>query len=110
PSETSHVYLLDDAGRLIVTNAPKEQRIQTEEMIAQDVSLRKSRDFSERSMVLRVNSLGSGWSLLLIQPESEIYKKSRPLQIFSYWIILISCLLEVWISWLIYSSIASPIS
>lgn len=110
PSETSQVYLFDYAGNLIVTNAPEGQRIETKDIMAQNVSVLKTTNSSEQSMVLRVNSPGSGWSLLLMQPESEIYKKSKPLQIFTYWIILISCLLAVWIAWLIYSGIASPIS
>ncbi|XID93499.1 sensor histidine kinase [Paenibacillaceae bacterium WGS1546] len=110
PSETSQVYLLDDAGRLIVTNAPEEQRIETADFAAKSVSVRETPNDREPNLVLRVDSPVSGWSLLLMQPESEIYKKSRPLQIFSYWIILISCLLAIWISWLIYSGIASPIS
>ncbi|WP_165861417.1 cache domain-containing sensor histidine kinase [Paenibacillus paeoniae] len=111
PSETSHVYLLDENGRLIVTNASEEQRVDIANIeTTHQVTVQEMPNSSENNMVLRVESPVSGWSLLLMQPESEIYKKSRPLQIFSYWIILISCLLAVWISWLIYSGIASPIS
>jgi two-component system sensor histidine kinase YesM len=110
PSESSTVYLFDDAGRMIVTNAPAEHRIAKADIPAQQVSIREMPGSSEKNMMLRVESPKSGWSLLLVQPEREIYKKSKPLQIFSYWIILISCLLAVWISWIIYSGIASPIS
>jgi two-component system sensor histidine kinase YesM len=110
PSESSSVYLFDDAGRMIVTNAPAEHRIAKADIPAQQVSIREMPGSSEKNMMLRVESPKSGWSLLLVQPEREIYKKSKPLQIFSYWIILISCLLAVWISWIIYSGIASPIS
>jgi two-component system sensor histidine kinase YesM len=110
PSDTSQIYLLDHTGRLIVTNASEDQRIETANMTMQNMSVLKLPDSSEPNMVLRAKSQRSGWSLLLVQPESEIFKKTKPLQIFSYWIILISFLLAFWIAWLIYSSIASPIS
>lgn len=92
PSEASKVSLFDNRGRLIVSSGsgPEEPGI--------------------KDLVLRVDSPRSGWSLELMQPEGEIYRKSRPLQLFTYWIIVISCLLAVWISWLVYSGIASPIS
>ncbi|WP_028612415.1 cache domain-containing sensor histidine kinase [Paenibacillus harenae] len=111
PSEASLVYLFDDTGRLIVTNASGEQqRIDAVDIPAQRVSVREAPDSAEKNMTLKVESPDSGWSLLLVQPEREIYKKSKPLLTFSYWIIFISCLLAVWISWMIYSGIASPIS
>jgi len=109
PSENSQVYLFDDRGRLIVTNAPEDYRINAADIPAQHVSVQEVQGISDKNMILRVVSPKSSWLLLLVQPESEIYKKSKPLQIFSYWIILISCLLAVWISWIIYSGIASPI-
>ncbi len=109
PSESSQVYLFDDRGRLIVTNAPEDYRIDAANIPAQHVSVQEVQGTSDKNMILRVVSPKSSWLLLLVQPESEIYKKSKPLQIFSYWIILISCLLAVWISWIIYSGIASPI-
>ena len=110
PSASSHVYLLDDSGRLVVTNAPGDKRLADADLASLGASGRESPTISDNQMVLRAESPGSGWSLLLLQPESEIYKESRPLQMFSYLIIAISCLLAIWISWLIYSGIASPIS
>ncbi len=110
PSATSHIYLLDQAGRLIVTNAPEEQRIEAADMMMQNMSVLRPPNSTEPHMAIRANSARSGWSLLLIQPENEIFMKSKPLQIFSYWIIFISFVLAFWIAWLIYSSIASPIS
>ncbi|MBW4085596.1 sensor histidine kinase [Paenibacillus sp. S150] len=92
PSDASKVFLYDNSGRLIVSNTSGPHNP------------------GEKDLVLRAESRRSGWSLELMQPEGEIYRKSQPLQLFTYWIIVISCLLAVWISWLIYSSIASPIS
>lgn len=110
PSNTSHVYLLDNLGRLIVTNAPSDRRMDLANLADASLTVRETTDSQVRSLVLRVDSSSSGWTLLLEQPENEIYKKSKPLQVFSYWMIFISCLLAVWISWLVYSGIASPIS
>ncbi|MCR2807581.1 sensor histidine kinase [Paenibacillus soyae] len=110
PSDSSHVYLLDNTGRLIVTNAPADRQMDLAKLSDRSLTVRETPDSAEKSMVLRVDSSVSGWSLLLVQPEKEIYKKSKPLEVFSYWMILISCLLAVWISWLVYSGIASPIS
>ncbi|MDQ6422404.1 sensor histidine kinase [Paenibacillus sp. LHD-117] len=110
PSAGSHVYLLDNAGRLIVTNAPADRRMDMTNLSEQSLTVREAPGSEQRNMVVRVDSPSTGWTLILEQPEREIYKKSKPLEIFSYWIILISCLLAVWISWLVYSGIASPIS
>lgn len=74
------------------------------------VFVRETPETDEKNLILRVTSPRSGWSLLLIQPEREIYDKSRPLQIFAYCIIALSVVLAVWIAWFIYSGIASPIS
>lgn len=110
PSENSQVCLLDQAGRLIVTNAQGEHWLEKLDIVPERVTLRDNPEANGKSMMLRVDSSRSGWSLIMVQPESEIYKKSKPLQVFSYWIILISCLLAVWISWMVYSGIAAPVS
>jgi two-component system sensor histidine kinase YesM len=110
PSERSQVYLFDGAGRLIVTNAAEGQRIAASDIPTKSLTLQKLPGSSGKHLLLRVQSPASGWSLLLVQPERENYKEAKPLQIFSYCIILISCLLAVWISWIVYSGISSPIS
>ncbi|WP_044480180.1 cache domain-containing sensor histidine kinase [Paenibacillus antibioticophila] len=109
PSEASKVYLFDERDRLIVTNAPAAEvkALNSEDWQA----IQSGRNGPDgKNMVLRAESPRSGWSLVLMQPEGEIYKKSRPLELFSYWIIGISCVLAFWISWLVYSNIAAPIS
>ncbi|MCZ8519833.1 MULTISPECIES: sensor histidine kinase [Paenibacillus] len=50
-----------------------------------------------------------GWSLLLQQPEEELYRATRQIRNFTYLIIVISTLLAVLISWGIYTRIASPL-
>jgi len=110
PSPASHVSLYDERGRLLVSNNGSAQPHLDQDIPASEVSVAQLPGRAEKQMMLRIDSPRSGWSLVLEQPEREIYKKSRPLQIFTYWIILISCLLAVWIAWLIYSSIAAPMS
>lgn len=110
PSRNSHVYLFDEARRLIVTNAPSDERLAAEDIPSKTVSVQAAPHSSGKNMMVRVESARSGWSLLMVQPESEIYKKSKPLQQFSYVIILISCVLALGISWFVYSGIAAPIS
>ncbi|REJ12759.1 MAG: two-component sensor histidine kinase [Paenibacillaceae bacterium] len=110
PSDRSQVYLYDDAGRLLVTNAPEDRRLDAAAIPERQVTVGTVPGASDKQLMLRIVSPESGWSLVLVQPEREIYKKSRPLHIFSYWIMAISCLLAVWISWMVYSGIAAPIS
>jgi Predicted signal transduction protein with a C-terminal ATPase domain len=110
PSGRSQVYLYDAAGRLLVTNAPEDLRLDASAIPEGQVAVGTVPGAADKQLMLRIVSPDSGWSLALVQPESEIYKKSRPLHIFSYWIIIISCLLAFWISWMVYSSIAAPIS
>ena len=110
PSPSSQVSLYDDQGRLLVSNAAAPQPLLAETIPVSEVSVAQLPGRSEKQMMLRTDSPRSGWALVLEQPEREIYKKSRPLEVFTYWIILISCLLAVWIAWLIYSNISAPMS
>ncbi|MFD0958380.1 sensor histidine kinase [Paenibacillus chungangensis] len=49
------------------------------------------------------------WSMLLQQPEDELFLQPRRLQSFTYLIIGISILLAVYIAWLVYISISKPL-
>lgn len=110
-NSSSKVYLFDARERLIVSSAPAETlSFEWRDVEPGNVLVRETPETDEKNLILRVTSPRSGWSLLLIQPEREIYDKSRPLQIFAYCIIALSVVLAVWIAWFIYSGIASPIS
>lgn len=107
----SKLYLYDDQDRMIVSNAAGEpQAFELHEFQADQIIVQDSLESNEKNMILRVTSPQSGWSILLVQPEKEVYKKSKPLQIFTYGIIVLSVILAFWIAWLVYSGIASPIS
>jgi two-component system sensor histidine kinase YesM len=49
------------------------------------------------------------WSLVMLQPMKELYEETDPLRLYTYLIIGISVLLAFWISWAVYSGIASPV-
>lgn len=107
----SKLYLYDDQDRMIVSNAAGEpQAFELHEFQADQIIVQDSLESNEKNMILRVTSPQSGWSILLVQPEKEVYMKSKPLQIFTYGIIVLSVILAFWIAWLVYSGIASPIS
>ncbi|MDF2922669.1 MAG: integral rane sensor signal transduction histidine kinase [Paenibacillaceae bacterium] len=110
PSGASRVYLLDNRGQLVVSNAGADQPVPHWDDPEENRLVGEVPDSSGKMLMLRVASPRSGWSLLMMQPEEEIYKKSKPLQIFTYCIIVISSLMALWISWVIYSGIAAPIS
>ncbi|RAV04609.1 sensor histidine kinase [Paenibacillus sp. YN15] len=110
PSRSSRMYLLDNTGRLVASNAGADQPVPRWDDPDENHVVREAPDSSGKMLMLRVVSPRSGWSLLMMQPEEEIYKKSKPLQIFTYCIIAISFLVALWISWVIYSGIAAPVS
>lgn len=111
PSNESKVYLFDEEERLIVSNSGSSPLpMKVADIEPNRVTLRESSRTTDKDMILRVVSPSSGWSLVLLQPENEIYRKSRPLEIFTYGIILLSLLLAIWTSWIVYSGISSPIS
>jgi two-component system sensor histidine kinase YesM len=49
------------------------------------------------------------WSILMEQPQSEVFRLSHNLQQFTYLIIAISVILAVWIAWLVYNGISKPL-
>lgn len=107
----SKLYLYDDQDRMIVSNAADEpQSFELHEVQADQIIVQDSLESNKKNMLLRVTSPRSGWSILLVQPEKEVYMKSKPLEIFTYGIIVLSVILAFWIAWLVYSGISSPIS
>ncbi|MGF6355012.1 two-component system sensor histidine kinase YesM [Paenibacillus sp. 4624] len=107
----SKLYLYDDQDRMIVSNAADEpQSFELHEVQVDQIIVQDSLESNEKNMILRVTSPRSGWSILLVQPEKEVYMKSKPLEIFTYGIIVLSVVLAFWIAWLVYSGISSPIS
>lgn len=61
------------------------------------------------SDMFAMKETSGAWSIQLEQPKDEIFKQSHRLQLFTYLIILLSILLAVWTSWLIYIQILKPL-
>lgn len=97
PSENAQIVLLTDERKPItgtgdITAASLEKRMADKDMFK-----------------VEIGSKYYNWSLLLMQPQSEVFAKTKQIQVYTYIIIAISVLLALWISWAVYSSIASPI-
>ncbi|WP_246132304.1 cache domain-containing sensor histidine kinase [Paenibacillus hemerocallicola] len=97
PSENAQIYLMND-NRKIITGS--------DDATAEQLSARMA---DEDMFTVQVNSKYYKWSLLLMQPRKEVYAKSEQMQLYTYVIIGISVLLALWISWAVYSGIASPV-
>ncbi|MDF2725310.1 MAG: integral rane sensor signal transduction histidine kinase [Paenibacillus sp.] len=97
PSDHAQIYLLTDNRRIIAGSDDV-----TMETLAEKVA-------DGKLFTVEVNSKVYEWSLLLIQPREEVYAKSQQMQLYTYIIIAISVLLALWISWAVYSGIASPV-
>ncbi|RKN78313.1 HAMP domain-containing protein [Paenibacillus ginsengarvi] len=96
PSENAQIYLMTN-NRKIITGSDNIDEKQLAAKRADD-----------SMFTVEVNSKVYKWSLLLMQPESEVYAKSKQMELYTYVIIAISVLLALWISWAVYSGIASP--
>jgi len=59
--------------------------------------------------MIRAKSPQTGWSVVMMQPESELNRPTLLVRWFTYLIIAVSIVLALWISWVVYRSIAFPI-
>lgn len=92
PSENSRIALLNEKGEVVVETG----RVYEEEI-------------SDKEMTVTIDSDYSTWRLELLQPKSELYKETDQLRLFTVAIIVLSVLLAIIISWVVYSGIASPV-
>src|SRR5690606_39600087 len=58
----------------------------------------------------RSSDLYSDWTLSMLQPNEEFYAEIDKISIYTNLIIILSILLAILISWLVYKTIASPLS
>lgn len=97
PSANAQIYLVTHDGKIITGSDDA-----TEETLSGKMA-------DDGMFTIEVNSKYYKWSLLLMQPRKEVYAKSEKMQLYTYVIIGISVLLALWISWAVYSGIASPV-
>lgn len=59
--------------------------------------------------MFRIKSNISKWSLIMVQPEAEIYKETKQLRIFTLFIIVASALFALFIAAIFYTSLSLPL-
>jgi two-component system sensor histidine kinase YesM len=63
----------------------------------------------QKMLLAKVTSPKSNWTLVMVQPEGAIFRQSKQLQQQTIIIILVSVAIALWISWIVYSNISSPL-
>ncbi|MGZ9586400.1 cache domain-containing sensor histidine kinase [Paenibacillus marinisediminis] len=96
PSETASISLYNEKGELVVGTGSIDETAEPPPI-------------SDKEMEVSVDSPYSTWRLTLIQPKKELYVETDQLRMFTFTIIVISILLAIGISWIVYSGIASPV-
>ncbi|WJH33460.1 sensor histidine kinase [Paenibacillus sp. CC-CFT747] len=108
PSGQANLYLYGKGGHLItgtgIGTGTQELNLQREEK-----TIRRSPDTGEDLVSIRVTSAFTGWSMVLEQPLKELRRETDSIKRFAYGIIALSLILAVWISWIVYRGISSPL-
>jgi len=92
PSANAHFYLYTSDDQLVAStdsNRPLELRPET--------------------FMVEIRSSYSNWKLVMVQPEKELYEQTQQINTFTFVIIGISILLALWVSWVVYSGIYTPL-
>lgn len=107
PSSDARIYLYSSGGMPVThTGVAKIPAWDTD---SKDAIVRDAPDTGEPMLMIRAKSPASGWSIVMAQPVSELNRPTMPVRLFTYWIIAISIVLALWISWVVYRSISSPL-
>ncbi len=104
-TSNTDVYLYAQDGRLLTGTDGVYDTDQWMELKAGQVGRTV-----DGKLVWRMESAESGWSLVLVQPQAELYKESRQLSQFTNLIILISVILALLISLGVYKWISAPLT
>ena len=92
PSENAHIYIYTNDNQLVAsTNG--NQIFQT----------------YPNMINVEVKSDYSNWKLIMSQPEGEVFQKTEQVKNYTIFIIFFSVILAIWIAWIIYTSIYSPL-
>lgn len=110
PKGNAQVHLYDSQKRYIAgTGASPLEAVDLDEEKPHIWTERQQLD-GERQLLVRTTSSSSHWSLVMIQPEAEIFALTRQVQRNTLLTIFISAIVAVWISWFVYSGISSPLT
>lgn len=105
PTSNSAVYLFSGEGELIAGSSENVPLPSLLTSASDETTLT-----DDGNLLWRTHSEKSGWSLALVQPEKELYRQSSVVQTFTYAIIVISVLLALLTSLVVYKSIAAPLT
>jgi two-component system sensor histidine kinase YesM len=109
-TQETQLNLIDPEQKLIVsTNGDLQTPYQIQDNNKSYLNEDAPKNF-EKMFVIKILSEKSKWSMVLAQPEKVLTNESDQLQRFTFWVIGISCLLALSISWIVYIGISSPIS
>jgi len=103
PSSGSSIYLYSADGELV---AGTDQNYLKDEWSNASGGRTAAGD---GLLVWRMQSENSKWSIVMIQPEMELYQKSKQLSLITMLIIIISIMLALIISYGVYKWISSPL-
>ncbi|MDR6550879.1 histidine kinase [Paenibacillus qinlingensis] len=111
PKGNAQVHLYDSQKRYIVgtgSSSPLNASDFDEEN--SHIWTKRQQMNGERQLFVKTTSAVSRWSLVMIQPEAEIFAWTRQVQRNTLLTIFISAIVAVWISWFVYSGISSPLT
>lgn len=109
PSKNADIYLYSSDNQL-VAGTGKIDSIPYWDSNSEEIEITNLREYDEAMFTVRAKSRFSNWSLLLVQPEKELYEKNKQLEMSTYIIIGISVLLALWISWALFRHISAPLA
>jgi two-component system sensor histidine kinase YesM len=107
PSSRGQVYLFNEQGQSVSSTDNDVTSILEGAKTDQNAWTRGIN--GENMYMVRVESPQSHWSLVMAQPYDEIFQKTVTMQRYIYIIIGVSILMALWISWVVYRSIAVPL-
>ncbi len=105
PTSNSAVYLYASDGKLIAGAGQTGELPDNIQELADNSSQRDA-----ELLTWHTPSKKSDWSLMLVQPKKELYKQSIYVQNFIYAIIVLSVVLAVLISIIVFKGIATPLA
>ncbi|MEC0227254.1 cache domain-containing sensor histidine kinase [Paenibacillus alba] len=108
PTANANIYLYESNGSLI-TGTGKSMNPQAWNKENKARFIRKSPQTGTEMVTISVKSKLSGWSLMMEQPLWEIRSHTDSLKVFTYGIVVVSLVLAIWISWIVYRGISSPL-
>lgn len=94
PSQHALIYLADEEGNILLAS---------EKQLPHNVA-----ELEQQNVQVTVHSENRGWQLTMTQPKAELFTETNVLKQYINAIIVVSVLLALGISWVIYRSIAAP--